>query len=100
MSYRVIGTDPQTVADTVNALMEIFDSIPACDFHEREWCTKGRAKWIGRARHECGAGQVYLICEHCKDFFIQTEDGFECGKCGEAVFPARRLWSSFESINP
>ena len=77
----------------------IGDSGSTCDNAGHEWCGKGPVRWIVHIQcPECRAREVRLWCTGCKDLVLTTEDGFECGRCDEPVFPARKMVNRFEPL--
>lgn len=63
-----------------------------CEYDRIFRCGPSAATWEMRAACGCGALAVRLVCECCKDFTMQTEDGFSCGDCGVVTVPARHLF--------
>lgn len=75
------------------------DPLLACDNADHDWCEKGEVKWRALVKcPACGQGRTELWCTPCKDLVTYTDDGFECGLCEAAVFPARRFVSAFLAL--
>lgn len=70
-----------------------------CDNSELDFCPKDVARWAALIKcPSCMQSRWELWCTPCRDLVTTTEDGFECGQCGELVFPARRFVSKFEAL--
>lgn len=72
------------------------EPILACDNADSAWCSQEEVRWRALIKCPgCKRGRTELWCSPCKNLVTVTEDGFECGACGELVFPARRFVSMF-----
>lgn len=81
-------------------LTEIVGEVQTpCDNSELSWCPSEAARWAALIKcPTCINSRWELWCTPCRDLVTTTEDGFECGVCGELVFPARRFVAKFEPL--
>lgn len=81
-------------------LTELVGEVPIlCDYSRYHWCPKGEAKWIVRLKCPgCGARNLRLICNDCKDYLVASLDAMECSACDVVIVPARLAFSSIEPL--
>lgn len=91
------------LANTIILAHLVGDIEIPCDFAE-SWddCPNGPAKWVAlRVTCECGFnGGARLICTHCKDVLMMSEDAIQCAgpDCPIIYQPARTIVSMIEAL--
>lgn len=97
MGVEVATCDPNTIILT-HIVGEI--QVP-CDWAgQKIHAGDGPAEWIAHLKPcVCGRFGARLVCTHCKDVAMATEDAVQCGACGEVYAPFRSVIHLIEPLD-